>query len=817
MKTKLLLCVLCISTFLRAQTTAIPDSNFEQALIDLGHDDVIDGSVLTANINTVAELIVDNKSISSLTGIEDFIALTNLNCSNNSISNIDINNNAALNVLNCSNNNLSNLDISNNNLLVNLFCFDNPITSLDVSNNPVLIILNCANTLISSLDVSNKLNLDILVCSDNSILTTLNAKGANTLSTVVATNCPNLSCINVDDASAANANVGIYTGWTEDASAIYSEHCFETNIPDDNFEQALIDLGYDSVLDDYVPTENINTITTLDVSSKSISDLTGIEDFIALEDLLCIGNQISNVDVSANTALVSLNIQNNNLTSLSVSNNAALATLICSNNPLLMNLDVSNNPALAVLLCFNNQLSSLDVSSNPMLFSLSCYANQLTELYLNNNPMLTQVLCFNNVLTSFDIRNGNNDLINVFNANNNPDLFCIQLDNAANASAGIGSYNSWLKDNTASYEEHCLDTFVPDDNFEQALIDLGYDSGVLDDYIPTRNINTIIALDVETLSINDLTGIEAFTALEDLRIRNNTITSLDLSNNTNLTALRGDDNALTSLNLKSGNNAALTFMRVENNNLACIQVDDEASANAGTGPYGSWRVDTGVAYSENCSGCPEMDIQGNGNSILSGDTTPSSMDDTDFGIVAFGSFAEKTFTIENTQNVNLNLTGTPIIEVANSTDFSITAEPNIIVSANGGITTFTVRYTPSQVGTINTATLSIISDDCDESPYSFNITGESDNSLNTPQDELLQHQLLVYPNPSNGKFKLKYDGPKTIERMKLYDITGKMIVRFETTSSSHQKEIDLSFLPKGIYFLRVNTHISIITKKIIIN
>ena len=45
-----------------------------------------------------------------------------------------------------------------------------------------------------------------------------------------------------------------------------------TNIPDDNFEQALIDLGIDDVLDDKVLTSNINTLGSLDISGKSISD-----------------------------------------------------------------------------------------------------------------------------------------------------------------------------------------------------------------------------------------------------------------------------------------------------------------------------------------------------------------------------------------------------------------------------------------------------------------------------------------------------------------------------------------------------------------
>ena len=60
-----------------------------------------------------------------------------------------------------------------------------------------------------------------------------------------------------------------------------------TYVPDDNFEQALIDLGYDDTLDDYVLTENISGVTELDVSSEEISDLTGIEDFTALTALYC--------------------------------------------------------------------------------------------------------------------------------------------------------------------------------------------------------------------------------------------------------------------------------------------------------------------------------------------------------------------------------------------------------------------------------------------------------------------------------------------------------------------------------------------------
>ena len=59
-------------------TTAIADSAFEQALIDLNLDDQIDGLVVTSDIDEVTELILDNKGITDLTGINDFKDLENL-------------------------------------------------------------------------------------------------------------------------------------------------------------------------------------------------------------------------------------------------------------------------------------------------------------------------------------------------------------------------------------------------------------------------------------------------------------------------------------------------------------------------------------------------------------------------------------------------------------------------------------------------------------------------------------------------------------------------------------------------------------------
>ena len=61
-----------------------------------------------------------------------------------------------------------------------------------------------------------------------------------------------------------------------------------TLIPDPNFEQALIDLGYDTApINGSVLTATISGVTNLSVQNKNISDLTGIEDFTALTELYC--------------------------------------------------------------------------------------------------------------------------------------------------------------------------------------------------------------------------------------------------------------------------------------------------------------------------------------------------------------------------------------------------------------------------------------------------------------------------------------------------------------------------------------------------
>ena len=113
------------------------------------------------------------------------------------------------------------------------------------------------------------------------------------------------------------------------ALAVQTGLAQKTYVPDNNFEQALIDLNYDDTLDDSVLTANISGVTNLNVQTKEISDLTGIEAFTALTSLTCVFNDLTSLDLSSNTALTPLSCKHNQLTRLDVRTNTAL--IRCNN------------------------------------------------------------------------------------------------------------------------------------------------------------------------------------------------------------------------------------------------------------------------------------------------------------------------------------------------------------------------------------------------------------------------------------------------------------------------------------------------------
>jgi len=331
MKTRLLFTLLFIA-FIQlafAQTTSIPDPNFEQALIDLGidSDGVINGQVLTADIENVLTLDVENKNIVDLTGIEDFSSLEELNCGDNQLTFLNIAQNSLLSLLDTRYNQLNSIDVTQNTALTQLRLSVNQLNSVDVSQNINLVFLSVSENLLTDLDISQNINLESLYSNTNqlvnldmtqnieiislnclfnqltsinvsnntllaqlavsgnqltsldisnnallenvntsyNLLESLNLKNGNTIGilNMQSNNNPNLECIQVDEDIVDNVPVA---GWNYDTGVTFSEDCeYLGNIDNGFYEIAIYPNPTNNKI--MVATENGNNIESLQLYS----------------------------------------------------------------------------------------------------------------------------------------------------------------------------------------------------------------------------------------------------------------------------------------------------------------------------------------------------------------------------------------------------------------------------------------------------------------------------------------------------------------------------------------------------------------------
>jgi len=427
------------------QLTSLDVSN-NTALIELYCDQNQLTSLNVSNASALTLLDCKTNQLTSL-GLSTNTALTNLNCNTNQLTSLNVSNNTALTELQCAQNQLISLDVSSNNALIQLYCNQNQLTSLDVSNsltllyctdnqltyldlsnNNTLVLLYCFNNQLSSLDLTNNTNLTVVQCQSNQLINLNVANGNNpAILNFTAWNNPNLTCIEVDDAAYSTTN------WTQiDATSSFSEECNPciVTIPDANFKAYLIgNAAINTNSDTEIQCSEALAFTgQIWIQALGITDLTGIEAFTNLTSLNCNSNSLTAIDVSSNTSLVVLNIAGNSISALNVSTNTALSNLFCDYNAI-STLNISNNVALTKLNINNNLLTSLDLSNNTQLIELGCESNALTAL---------------------NVRNGNNINVTGFYVTGNPNLTCIEVDDATY------STTNWTNiDATASFSENC--------------------------------------------------------------------------------------------------------------------------------------------------------------------------------------------------------------------------------------------------------------------------------------------------------------------------------------------------------------------------
>ncbi len=269
--------------------------------------------------------------------------------------------------------------------------------------------------------------------------------------------------------------------------SVYTEGL--TYIPDDIFEQYLIDQGFDDYMDDYMVTSNVeNKINIgIDVIDKCqagncdidefldfdsrfenrMSNLSGIEAFESLTHVNIIGHKVDSINLTQNTELMNFYANFNEFKAINTDENWALRNFsIDANKPKwdVDNLDnpgdtvtkvnFTKNPNLEMLSVPGLGLTSLDLSNNYLITFLDLYNNNLTSIDLSALKELTELRIQYNKLTSIDLSENtklkklmilNNDLQGTLDVSmledleelhivSNPDLTCVkvsqkQLDN----------------------------------------------------------------------------------------------------------------------------------------------------------------------------------------------------------------------------------------------------------------------------------------------------------------------------------------------------------------------------------------------------
>ena len=585
MMKKLLLIFLCLPIISLAQQTYVPDDSFEAYLETngLGNGIINDDSVNTNSISYVSSLAFFSNTpngfngwIYDLTGIEDFTALTSLDCGyilHPTLTSIDLSQNTSLVNLDCSDNQLTSLNL--NSALQSLDCSNNQIISLDISNNTMLSYLNCSNNQLTSLDLRNGNNL--LLEADGNI---------------------NLTCANVDEVSWSNSN------WTNiDSWLSFSTECNACNLLDvtcvvvDSLNMTIDIVIYDGgngasypyiaytidYLGDTVQTGTINSFgnSGLDTSiySYSINSLPTfpltINYIYGLNSDTCILNYSTGCQVGIYGCVDSLAF--NYDSSANVDNGSCIQYIYGCTDTAAINFNVSSY----------NVSVNIDDGSCIGVGHQTYVPDDNFEQYLETNGMGNGISNDDSVLTS--------NIYSVTALGISPPW-------------GTSSYIANISDLTGIEGFTSLDNFSIT-NTQITSLDLSYNTSLT--YVLVRYNQLLISLDVSGCTLltqllcnqNQLLSLDVSqnTSLISLRCYYNQISSLDISQNTSLLAFNCSYNSLTSLNAKNGTYISSEFGATSNPNLLCIDVDDIAYATA------NYYVDSIASFSLNCivPGCTD--------------------------------------------------------------------------------------------------------------------------------------------------------------------------------------------------------------------
>lgn len=613
------------------QSLTIKNNYYDLTEVDLSQNtalkylDCHNSNLYSLNLskNTELEYLNCSENPINVLDLSQNTKLKYLDCSYNNLENMDLSKNTSLEFLNCSYLGAYLSGYSLDSLVVNsasldtISCPYSRIESLNVSKAPALVYLDCENNLLTSLDISQNVSLEYLSCNNNHLasldlshnpeLELVGAYGNIFQAIVDENNRFDLSTIpGFDIEKASDWKFGsisghiltfheatveyIYhtgspiaeinhSGWIEFAITATNFHedvvvpdsngiaINEENFPDEAFREYIrhtIDLNSTG----YLSAHEIRMAEEIIVTDLGITSLQGIEFFSALHDLLCAGNQLTELDVRQNRNLVFLDCNNNQLNTLLLPE--SLESLYCNNN-LIKELSINHIPYLTVLSCSNNLLETLDISNNPHLDVLYCSYNHLTSLDLSQNNGLDIQEYFECV---GNMRSVSVDTNNRFDLSTLPGFIVNRASHWQGGSVEGNILTFTEKKASYSYYTAAVYTDLGTDTLTFSLEAINFHSG--DQPVPdTSGVNINPAnfpdslfrnyvaatfdkdsngklneneiqdaqiVNVDGLGIESMEGIGHLTALRELNCSNNQLVSLDLSANPQLETLSCEGN-----------------------------------------------------------------------------------------------------------------------------------------------------------------------------------------------------------------------------------------------------------------------------------
>ncbi|KUJ62194.1 hypothetical protein AR687_09235 [Flavobacteriaceae bacterium CRH] len=339
---------------------------------------------------------------------------------------------------------------------------------------------------------------------------------------------------------------------------------------------------------------------------------------------------------------------------------------------------------------------------------------------------------------------------------NNPNLSCIQVDNVAYSNANWAA----IKDATASYSDNCPAVVAVSSEFEDKLITLGIDKDGKNGSVLLSSITNVTILDVSNSGISDLSGIENFSKLVTLKCQGNSLTSINVSSN-----------------------LALKYLDCSNNPLSALDVSKNPQL---TELY--------------CDGITTTTKKINGKSSVSSQLTVLDVSK---------NLSLTKLSCSNNQIVSLDLSKNTLLTDVNCSNNKLTS----LNLGNGNNSKLTYANFKT-----NALLSCILVDDVTYANANWSTAKDataiySKTTCTLGIEDLVFAKIAVYPNPTKGELHIDNI---VLEKATVYDVLGKLVTATKFTNGSNTNSINLSGIPKGIYYVYLESEGSTVVRKIIV-